>query len=912
MLTLYSPSTSTSFHPSTPSHSHPHMLTAPMSSALALRPDHYTSPSYPPNPYLSLLPPPSMALTTTSAFASSSAMPFEYRSGSQGVIGLTHPSGSTAMVAYESKSEATETKFDWPTISVGKKKVENNRPHKEGINLKHCREYREKLTIELRKEKLNNIKKHKRFEADKLMDKFSVSSSAMTLPTPQSAVTLPTSQSTLTLPTSQSAVTLPTPQPLSMPVSVFTTAPISSPSALVTTSISPIISPITLSMLPTPTTSSLSAFPISTALSTSPISTALSASPISTALSASPISTALSTSPSIGGVSSGSALSIGRVPVEFKEELNSGLTRVPRGISGAVDVDRIERGYSLLCSSDKAQQIVGAIEIRKMVSLDRPSDELNPTFDAIIKHGVIDRLMDLLYEMKERALSIHDRDPMKKSIHDRDPMKPSIHDRDSKTQSIHDRDSKTQLMYDSDPLKQSMIDCELQYNILWIITNICSSSTTKEFTRKTIEKGAVPVLMEMMSFDDWKIVGQAAWALHNITSDYREMMIDYKMLQRIWDVCSRVVNSGLIVSRRPSESVDMSSSIMEIDDKFDIEVIRKLASIVTSLCSSKPKHTYSLRMTTEEFKSRLLVMISYFMTFDDAEVLEEVSKTFKGLTEDFDRDGKDHETRMAILASDSDFCKSMIGLLNCRDRLVRAARRSGDIGDDAVKQATRSANLISSNMCSTFGQLMSSNDNTVTDKMLSINILPHLNLLLYSTDISVRKNACFALSNITAGTLRQIGQVLLYMPTPLPSGGEKKIRERKVDQPIMRRIINIIESDKDCVKIEAVWAFSNVTEDGNSDFIDYLISLDCIPALCNCLDMRETKVVMNVLNVFSRILAHVKIKGDDQLKRITEKIEECRGSEMMETLSTDTEVDSDIADAASKLLKNYFNNVAEE
>jgi hypothetical protein len=89
--------------------------------------------------------------------------------------------------------------------------------------------------------------------------------------------------------------------------------------------------------------------------------------------------------------------------------------------------------------------------------------------------------------------------------------------------------------------------------------------------------------------------------------------------------------------------------------------------------------------------------------------------------------------------------------------------------------------------------------------MIEAKVLPPLLKLLKSNKKGIRKEACWTISNITAGNKDQISACI--------SAG------------IMPHLIELLKtSDFDVMK-EAAWAISNATSGGNAEQIRYLVNL---------------------------------------------------------------------------------------
>ena len=97
-------------------------------------------------------------------------------------------------------------------------------------------------------------------------------------------------------------------------------------------------------------------------------------------------------------------------------------------------------------------------------------------------------------------------------------------------------------------------------------------------------------------------------------------------------------------------------------------------------------------------------------------------------------------------------------------------------------------------------------------------------ILLNHPRRAFRKEACWVLSNITAGTKEQIGRVLRTR------GG-------------MQRVTEMAATSKWDVRKEAVWAVSNVNSGGTDTQIMSAIKARAIGAVCNILCMNDRKML---------------------------------------------------------------------
>eukprot|EP00955_Chlamydomonas_euryale_P065184 359170-Chlamydomonas_euryale.AAC.10 len=108
----------------------------------------------------------------------------------------------------------------------------------------------------------------------------------------------------------------------------------------------------------------------------------------------------------------------------------------------------------------------------------------------------------------------------------------------------------------------------------------------------------------------------------------------------------------------------------------------------------------------------------------------------------------------------------------------------------------------------TVGNIVTGND-IQTQIVISCGVLPCLmNLLINNLKRSIKKEACWTLSNITAGTKEQIQAVF--------------------DANLVAPLVKLLATAEYDIKKEAAWAISNATSGGTADQIKVLVDNGCI------------------------------------------------------------------------------------
>ncbi|KAG0537642.1 hypothetical protein BDA96_03G166200 [Sorghum bicolor] len=179
-------------------------------------------------------------------------------------------------------------------------------------------------------------------------------------------------------------------------------------------------------------------------------------------------------------------------------------------------------------------------------------------------------------------------------------------------------------------------------------------------------------------------------------------------------------------------------------------------------------------------------------------------------------------------------------------------------------------------------------DEVHTQRIVDHQALPYLfNLLITNQNKRVKKEACWTISNITAGNKKQIQVV--------------------IDANIIAPLVHLVRTAEFAVSNEAAWAISNALCGGTHDQIKYLVSQGCIDAFCDMLGHSNTRLLTVCLEGLGNILKvgeQEKDSGPSHVNMYAQMIEDADGLDKIEDLLNN---DNDtVYQLAAHLLETFW------
>lgn len=383
----------------------------------------------------------------------------------------------------------------------------------------------------------------------------------------------------------------------------------------------------------------------------------------------------------------------------------------------------------------------------------------------------------------------------------------------------------------------------------WVITNIASGTTVQ--TRSVTDSGAIPYLVNMLFDTNDLVVDQSVWALGNIAGDSEEMR-------------------DIILSTGGALKIILSLINKHYQNSSGIKMVRNLAWLLSNLNRGRnPPPKYENMKESLEVLFRLIESKDTEVVADAYWALSYIADVDQGCTD---------------LILGSQVMDKTYNLLQAFENKLN--------GSSSDQEEARICTYAISPIIRMLGNIVTGTDEQTTF-LLRNGFLKFFEPIFYKFENQklprLRKEICWALSNITAGTVEQVQAV--------------------VDQGLVTLLIDAMSGCELFIRKEACWAISNILFHCTTrlDWLKIMINGRLVDALNNYLEAVTNipEMQCQVLDCFRYALDGGKklaLKTGDN--PIYERMVELDVVDSIEALQSSYE--RSVSDKAYAIIADYF------
>lgn len=369
------------------------------------------------------------------------------------------------------------------------------------------------------------------------------------------------------------------------------------------------------------------------------------------------------------------------------------------------------------------------------------------------------------------------------------------------------------------------IDCgDVVFESAWALTNIAST----EFTSAVVDAGVIEPMIHLLRSNDANIREQAAWCLGNISGDgpmYRDMVLKAGALPVL---------------------------LLNVEHADNETLLGNVTWSISNLCRGKPQP--ELELIAPALPGLTWLMKKTSMASDESmkskyDVLADVLWALS-----YASDGDDDRIQAVM---DTDCIASLVSILSEGNPklLTPALRTTGNFVTGNAQQ---------------------------TQVVIDAGVLNVAESLLRNEKRGVRKEACWLLSNISAGTQSQVGSLFKQ-------------------KQVITLLVEYATSESWEVRKEAIWSVANIFTGGNDFHVQCLVQADGLVAMCDVLDVPgESRIIVAALDAIENILT----VGERHNLDYCTTVDECGGIDKLEKLQE--HADDAIYNKAIHIIERFF------
>jgi hypothetical protein len=347
-----------------------------------------------------------------------------------------------------------------------------------------------------------------------------------------------------------------------------------------------------------------------------------------------------------------------------------------------------------------------------------------------------------------------------------------------------------------------------------------------DLTHVVVEAGAVDPIIELVGHCEPEMREQAIWCLGNIVGDgpaYRDMVINHPL--------------------------GVANVVKNVEHPHSAMMLRNATWTLSNFCRGKPQ-------PSAELVEHLTPYFAQLLQSDDEEVVVDAAWALSYAT-----DGDD-EHIAAVLA--------------CSEAVPILVQCMGHTNISVQSPALRA-----------LGNLVTAENPALVDAVLEHPFLEALVTMLACERQTLRREACWTLSNIGAGTEEHLDA--MFNTDDLIAG-----------------LLHVLSEDSFAVRREAMWVVSNVACTGKPRHVAHLIMNGGVDAVCKHLTVQDNKIVYVALEAVYNFL-RVWREHPESLPEgmdVSMMVEEVEGVEAIEALQDHAE--TSIYKRAVEVLEKYF------